>query len=132
MQGDPYPQWFGTGFKQLACAEAFLSHLWQAQQATSWQEREAALTQVDEVLALLQNASSLTEPLPERVSFFYERPFRVIHAEQFVLALLAPISDPAVQHLAMRPLIGGIDQFSDSTDLGEATSLPQSLRRLYA
>lgn len=127
----PYPKWFGTAFKQLACAPALLPPLWQAQQAATWQEREVALTQAYVQVARLQNASGLTTPLPEQVSRFYERPFRVIHAEQFVQALLARVVDPTVHHLATRPLIGSIDQFSDSTDLVEATSLRQSLRQLY-
>jgi hypothetical protein len=127
----PYPKWFGTAFQQLACAEALWSHLWQAQQAATWPEREAALSRAYEVLARLQNTSGLTEPLPEHVVRFYGRPFRVLNAERFAQTLLARISDPAVQYLATRPLIGSIDQFSDSTDLGEATSLRQSLRQLY-
>ena len=46
-------------------------------------------------------------------------------------ALTEAITDPAGRALAARPLIGGIDQFSDSTDLLEDTARRSTLRGLW-
>jgi hypothetical protein len=48
------------------------------------------------------------------VRSFYGRPFLVIGATRFVDACLARIDDDLLRSL---PLVGGIDQFSDSTDM---------------
>ena len=69
--------------------------------------------------------------MPERTRAFYGRPFRVIALHGFADALLRSISDPDVAQLAQRRPIGSIDQFSDSTDLLEATELRPALRALY-
>lgn len=83
----PYPKWFGSAFQRLACADELAPLLWQAQQATTWQEREAALAGAYAVLAHLQNGLGLTPPLPEAVSPFHDRPFHVIHGGRFAEAL---------------------------------------------
>ena len=46
-------------------------------------------------------------------------------------SLLAQIRDPAVRKIAARPMIGSLDQLSDSTDLLDNPSLRVSLRRLH-
>lgn len=128
----PYPKWFGTAFNGLACAGDLSPILWSVQRAASWQERESALSKAYEFLARAHNALGITEKLPESVSSFHNRPFKVIHAERFAEAILARITDPDVQCIASsRPLIGSIDQFSDSTDLCSNASWRQLLRNLY-
>jgi len=127
----PYPKWFGTAFKQLKCADQLWPVLWRAQQAPTWQEREAALCEAYEFLARAHNALRITKLLPEAVSQFFSRPFKVIDGGSFAQALLEQINDPAVKLVASRPLIGSIDQFSDSTDLRTAGDLWPELRRLY-
>ncbi|MCF6476965.1 hypothetical protein FAF44_52980, partial [Nonomuraea sp. MG754425] len=57
---------------------------------------------------------SLAERLDEGVRAFHERPFEVIDGDRFVRALLASVSDPVVRGL---PVVGCVDQLSDSTDL---------------
>jgi hypothetical protein len=64
----PYPKWFGTAFKQLRCADQFWPVLWRAQQASIWQEREAALGDAYELLAQMHNALEVTQHLPETPS----------------------------------------------------------------
>jgi hypothetical protein len=142
----PYPKWFGTAFKQLTCAAEFEPFLRQTQIAPTWQEREAALSGAYELLARKHNALGLTKPLPEQVSAFYDRPFKIIQGEAFVQAILEQITNPQVQHLAFkviqfsdpgmpplikRRLIGNIDQFSDSTDLRSGATWRATLRQLY-
>jgi hypothetical protein len=127
----PYPKWFGSAFQQLTCAAELSPLLWAAQQATTWREREAALAGAYTILARTQNALGLTPPLPEAVSPFYDRPFQVIHGERFAEALRAQIVAGEVRQIAARRLIGGIDQWSDSTDLRADIALRPALLALY-
>ena len=128
----PYPKWFGTAFMQLACGPELAPILRRAQLAETWQEREQHLGATCERIAALHNSLSLTAPLVPTVRPFWGRPFRVIGGERFAEALRGQISDPAVRRIAARSLIGGIDQFSDSTDLLSDPSWRETLRGLYA
>ena len=80
----------------------------------------------------MHNALGLTRPLPETVTAFHGRPFRVMAMHGFADALLAEIADPAVQRIAKRPPIGSVDLFSDNTDLLENPEFRPALRRLYS
>jgi hypothetical protein len=79
----------------------------------------------------MHNALQLTEPLPEQAVSFHGRPFQVIGLHRFTDALLNQIRDPVVKRIAERSPIGGIDQFSDSTDLVSDPSWRPVLRQLY-
>ncbi len=127
----PYPKWFGSAFKQLTCADLLTPWLHTVQRAASWQEREAGLTQAYQLLANLHNRLGVTGVLPELVSGFYTRPFRVIHAERFACALVQQIADPEVFRIAEHSLIGSIDLFSDSTLLRSDMFWRPGLRRLF-
>jgi Domain of unknown function (DUF4037) len=128
----PYPKWLGTAFRRLRCAETLEPILQQALWAQTWQEREGALAEAFERLAAAHNALGLTDSMPEKVRPFFGRPFRVIGGERFAKALAARITDPTVRRIAARSLIGGIDQFSDNTDLLADTRLRSRLCGLYA
>ncbi|MCI0398358.1 MAG: DUF4037 domain-containing protein [Chloroflexi bacterium] len=127
----PYPKWFGTAFKQLAGATGLWPVLQRALAAESWQEREQQLIQAYETLATMHNRLQLTERLPEQTTNFFNRPFQVIALHGFAEALVEQIQDPAVKRLAERPLIGSLDQFSDSTDLVSDARWRPMLRQLY-
>jgi hypothetical protein len=127
----PYPKWFGTAFKRLACADQLQPVLTQALHAQSWQERERWLVIAYEQIAAMHNALGVTEPLPEQARGFFGRPFQVIALHGFESALLAQICDPAMLPIAERRPIGSIDQFSDSTDLLEDTARSTLLKCLY-
>ena len=127
----PYPKWFGTAFARLACAAELAPILRRALLAETWQEREKHLCAAYECVAAMHNALGMTEPLPDRVSGFHGRPFRVIHGERFADSIAARIADPAVRRIASSRLIGGIDQFRDSTALLEDQDRRPVLRRLY-
>lgn len=126
----PYPKWYGTAFNQLQLATPEMRRtLERAVQATRWQEREAALAAAYRTVALKHNALGLTQPLPAETQAFHGRPFQVIGGEQFSQALLARIVDPDVR--AIPVAIGGVDQWSDSTDLLGAAGLRTALLGLY-
>ncbi|MCA9972450.1 MAG: DUF4037 domain-containing protein, partial [Anaerolineales bacterium] len=125
----PYPKWFGTAFAALPCAPRMAPLLRQALAAADWRAREAALCQAYTLAAVLHNALGVTPPQETAVSYFHERPFRVSNAGPIIAALRAAIQDPAVR--AIPTLIGGIDQFSHSTDLLEDPRLHPPLQALY-
>jgi hypothetical protein len=127
----PYPKWFGTAFKRLACAESLQPFLQGALGSGTWQEREARLVPAYEYIAARQNALGLAEPRPEKTRSFFDRPFRVIALNGFAEALKERIHDPEVKRIAARPLIGSLDLFSDNTDLLSNPLWRKKLRRLY-
>jgi hypothetical protein len=127
----PYPKWFGTAFKGLACAETLADPLFKAQTAPTWQEREAHLVDAYEIIARMHNGLGITDPLPEKARQFFGRPFRVMALHGFSDALIAQIQDPGVREIAQRRPIGSVDLFSDSTDLLEDQHLRPWLRTLY-
>lgn len=128
----PYPKWFGTAFRQLACGPEFVPVLEHALHAQGWQARETHLVVAYEMLARLHNQLGLTEPMPERTRGFFGRPFRVMALHGFADALVRAIADPTVQALTRCPPIGNVDLMSDNTDLLENLSWQPLLRRLYS
>ena len=66
-----------------------------------------------------------------RVRDFFGRPFRVIELHGFSGALLRLITDERVRRIAARRPIGGVDTFSDSTDLVSHAAWRDALRKLY-
>jgi hypothetical protein len=112
----PYPKWFGTAFKELNCANELLPVLIDVQSAVTWREREEALCKAYEFMARKHNHLEITEKLEEQVSFFYDRPFKVIQGGIFAQAIVSKITDPTIRKLSEKRLIGGIDQITDNTD----------------
>ncbi|MAU00931.1 MAG: hypothetical protein CL608_27615 [Anaerolineaceae bacterium] len=111
----PYSKWFGTAFAQLDCAADLAPIFDRVWQAASWQPREAALNEAYLYLARWHNKLQLTDPLPAEVGFFHERPYRVIHTDQYADVLYEQIQDPQVRALPRG--LGNLDQLSDSTDI---------------
>ena len=125
----PYSKWFGTAFSKLSCADRLGHILRRLCACESWQLRESALAEAYEMIAGMHNALGVTPPIDTTVSRFWNRPFRVIHANRFSEALYAAIRGTPTAQISR---IGGIDVFSDSTDLLEATNLRRKLRLLYS
>ena len=114
----PYTKWFGTAFSRLAAAPDLTPSLQGALRADSWQERERHLCAACEAVARRHNALGITAFLAEHVSFFHNRPFRVIHGERFAWALRDAITDPEMRDVVARAgLIGAIDQITDNVDI---------------
>jgi hypothetical protein len=125
----PYSKWFGTAFAELGCAPSLTPILERVLNGQTWREREAHLSAAYEFMAEKHNALGLTPLLPARVTWFYDRPYRVINAGAFVDALRAAITDEAVRRLP--PHLGGADQISDSTDVLAYPERFGRLRVLY-
>jgi hypothetical protein len=129
----PYTKWFGTAFSRLDSAPVLTPSLHGVLRADSWQKRERHLCAAYEAVAHLHNALGITAPLAEHVSFFHNRPFRVIHGGRFASAIVDAITDQEMRDLVTRAgLIGAIDQITDNVD---ALSFPEryvKFRALYA
>ena len=111
----PYEKWFGSAFARLD-ADPTVGHLLDdVLAARTWDVRDAALGRAYERLATMHNALAITEPLSAGARPYWDRPYRVIHAERFVAAIRATITDPDT--LALPPGLGSLDQIVDSVDL---------------
>jgi hypothetical protein len=126
----PYAKWFGSAFRQLACASNLEPHLIAALEATNWREREMGLCSAYTIIAEMHNKLGWTDNLPTKPTPFWGRPFKVIHGDRFAAALKKRIASPEVRAMADRPLIGNIDLFSDNTDLLEDQHRRRALREL--
>jgi hypothetical protein len=124
----PYPKWFGTAFARLDAAREVGPPLARALAAETITDRESAFVEAVEAVARRHNALGITEPLDPTARLFYGRPFRVIGSERFVDACLARVSDERVRSL---PLIGGVDQWSDNTDVRSTPAVLRRARALY-
>jgi len=113
----PYPKWFGSGFRWLASAEDLTPILWKALQAENWELREQALVRAGEILVEKHNDLKITEPMQSRPSSFHGRPFKVIHGDSIAQAISRQVADPEIKHIMEKGLIGGIDQWSDNSEL---------------
>jgi hypothetical protein len=110
----PYSKWLGSAFGQLESSSALGLALLDVLSAQDYEPRENALVRVVEELGARHNAARVTRPVEGTVRLFYTRPFRVLGSARFVDACLERVTDPWLKSL---PLVGGIDQFVDSTDV---------------
>jgi hypothetical protein len=122
----PYAKWLGSGFRRLRAYEELGPLLEAALAADTCDEREAALVAAMETLARLHNEAGVTQPVEATARPFYDRPFRVLGSARFVTACLDEVSDDRLRAL---PLVGGIDQLADSTDVH---AYPRTFEKLDA
>lgn len=94
----PYSKWLGTAFAALPGPGIDLDDVCGALEDT----------------ARRQNDLGLCAALDATRRAYFDRPYEVIDAGRYAAALTAAISDPAVAAL---PPLGGIDQYTDSSDL---------------
>ncbi len=125
----PYIKWFGTAFAQLHCAAELGPLLLETLAADHWQAREKPLSAAYELVARLHNALAITQPLPTQVSLYYERPFLVIHGDNFAQAIHAAITSEEVRALPAN--IGALDQWIDSTDILDDVTRFRQLAFMY-
>ena len=109
----PYSKWLGTAVSRLPGTAGLTASLTAAISSARWPAREQHLRDAYETVAALHNQLRFTPPLDTRTRGFYDRPYQVIDAGRFTVALREAITDPRISRL---PLTGVIDQFTDSTD----------------
>lgn len=110
----PYSKWLGSAFARLGASAVVGPALARALDARGYPEREQALVEAYEAVAARHNGLGLTDPVDPTARPYYDRPYRVIGASRFADACLARVGDPLLRSL---PLVGGIDQLADSTDM---------------
>ena len=77
------------------------------------------------------NTLGLVAPVPERTTPFHGRPFAVVDGGSVARLLVGALTDPEVREIARRPLVGGVDLLSTSTDLATDLGRTPALRDLY-
>jgi hypothetical protein len=120
----PYGKWLGSALSTSPSGARLGAALLGALGAGGWSEREAHLAAAYRQVAARHNALELTEPQDEVTRHYYERPFQVIDAGRFVVALHATLGTTELDGL---PLVGNVDQFIDNTDV---LTDPRSTRSL--
>ncbi len=130
-QYPPYSKWFGTAFQTLSCAGRLTPLFHEVFDARNWPEREERLVQAYEIVAQKFNDLGITEPLPARASSFHDRPFRVIHGDDFATAIKGQIVDPELKRIVATTDIGAVEQFSNSTDVLSDARICNRLRGVY-
>ena len=99
--------------------------------ASNWREREAGFVRLVGRLGELHNELGLTEHVDPSPRRFHDRPIQVVDCAGFASALESASSRSGASGLwASRP-IGGIDTFSDSTDLLEDTDRRSTIAKLF-
>ena len=120
----PYSKWLGTAFAALPDIGETAAALHDAVDARDPDRRQAALCTAYEAAGRWQNRLGIADLVDATRRPFFDRPFEVIDAARFAAALLGHIGDSA---LAARPLIGGIDQFIDSTDVAARPEMTRTI-----
>jgi hypothetical protein len=120
----PYSKWLGTAFRRLDAWDEVGPTLEATLMTVDFREREEAFVAAIEAVARRHNALGITLPVEPIVRLFHSRPFRVLGSGRFVDACLERVEDEWLRSL---PLVGGIDQFVDSTDV---LSSPETARRV--
>jgi hypothetical protein len=124
----PYAKWLGSGFRRLDAYVEVGPPLERALAADAYPEREEALIDALTALARRHNAAGVTAPVSEEPGWFHERPFRVLGSARFVDACLERVTDERLRAL---PLVGGIDQWVDSTDVLSELRVLEELTAAY-
>jgi Domain of unknown function (DUF4037) len=120
----PYSKWLGTAFRRLEAWDEVGPALEATLAATDFAAREETFLAAIEAVARRHNALEITRPVEPTSSLFYSRPFRVLGSARFADACLERVEDRWLRSL---PLVGGIDQWVDSTDV---LSSPETARRV--
>jgi hypothetical protein len=124
----PYSKWFGTAFRDLPDEDGLGAVFHEATLARDYPGREAALVRAYELTASRHNAWGGTDPMDVTVRNFYDRPFRVLLPERSIELCLERIEDPILRRL---PLVGAVDQATDSTDIVSHPTRSRALRAWY-
>lgn len=126
----PYSKWLGTAFKRLEIAALIEPHLVGALEATQFHAREQYLCRAYEICAWKFNSLDLIPQVPGRVTFFHDRPFKVIHGGEIAQKIMQAIPDERIRSLP--GYVGSVNQLSESTDVIAYTEVGRRLKCLYS
>jgi len=127
----PYAKWLGTAFKELKGVERLSQYLEKVVSAADYQDREKYLCQAYTILVQKHNDLEITENASDKVSNFFQRPFKIINAERIVSSILKRITGDDIMKICRKPLIGNIDMISDNTDFLTNQSWRTYLRAMF-
>lgn len=127
----PYDKWLGTALARVGPAATLRAAITSTLTADGWMVRQERLRAVLVELLRRHNALGLTDTVPERTVPFHGRPFEVADGATVARLLAAAVTDPEVRALCGRPLVGGIDLVTASTDLTSDADRTDALRGLY-
>ncbi|MEZ0449106.1 DUF4037 domain-containing protein [Cellulomonas sp. ICMP 17802] len=127
----PYDKWLGTALERLGSTGPLRAAMAATLSADAWAARQERLGDVLVELVRRHNRLGLTPPVAERTTPFHGRPFDVVGGAAVAGLLVAALTDPEVRALAARPLVGGIDLVTASTDLATDSGRTAALRGLY-
>ena len=128
-QYTPYSKWLGSAFNKLKISKKLGSPLKRVLSAENWKSRERWLSESYVIIARQHNALKITSPMRAEVTNYFERPYKVIHGDQFAAAIKKVIRSREVK--ALRTDVGSIDQFTDSTNVIEDRQLCERLQIAY-
>lgn len=128
----PYAKWFGSAFRRLESAAKLSPILKKILTAADWRIREEHLVEAYAFVVTRHNDLGITKPMSTRAQPFFSRPFKVIHQLNAIAdAILAQIKDPDLKRIATDHRIGGVNTFSDNTDLLSHLQYRPALKKLY-
>ena len=110
----PYSKWLGFAFRRLEAYSDVGPPLERALSADDYPGRESALVASFEAAARRHNGLAITRAVDPTARLFHTRPFRALGSGRFTDACLESVSDPWLRSL---PVVGAIDQLSDSVDV---------------
>jgi hypothetical protein len=124
----PYSKWFGVGFGKLKCATVLRPLLEKVMSSNTWKERELALAPVYEIIIKIQNEFKVTNPINTNMRSYFNRPYMVIDSDDIVSGLRSSIQDEKLKSL---PLIGSVNQFTESVDFVDDNKMRDKAKKLY-
>ena len=127
----PYAKWFGLAFSQLRSASELTPILEKVLRARTWQARDKWLVKAYEISVKMFNALEIIPAVPDQTTPFYNRPFQVIWGEKISSAIMQQSKIHLLKQITRRSPVGGIDLFSDNTDLLEEPSFQHVLQKLF-
>jgi hypothetical protein len=125
----PYSKWFGSAFSRLPVAAELGPLLRRVLLAVDWREREGYLVQAYQLVARKHNILGITSAVSEKASWFHERPYLVIHADEFANNIQNAIKDEQVRVLP--PFRGSVNQLIELTDVVEDIALCRHMRSVW-
>ena len=124
----PYGKWLGTSFCRLDDPDGLGAALSAAMAADTGGDRERALGEAYRLLATRFNGLAPDLGLGTQLRSFHDRPTQVLGADRFAQAALERVTDARLSHL---PLVGGVDQLIDVTDVLAEPRLASRSRSFY-